>query len=199
MNSNSVLYNRKYVLVRVFKIAACLFVVALVIKLYLQLFTPPWLASFSERLKILSAYKCVGYFSENGPDVYILLSFFYLFFVILSLISFFLRYKYYSFKETAFFYLRIKRMSWIKTFLLSLFSVSLCLFFITSQVTDPIISVSYPAKVLDSIYSGAYLPFLFSFLILLPVVSWTLSDCIFILVSMIIYRLCSEFRESVNQ
>lgn len=103
MDSNSVLYNRKYVLVRVFKIAACLFVVALVIKLYLQLFTPPWLASFSERLKILSAYKCVGYFSENGPDVYILLSFFYLFFVILSLISFFLRYKYYSFKETAFF------------------------------------------------------------------------------------------------
>ncbi len=198
MNSNSVLYNRKYVLVRVFKIAACLFVVALVIKLYLQLFTPPWLASFSERLKILSAYKCVGYFSENSPDVYILLSFLYLCFVILSLISFFLRYKYYSFKETAFFYLRIKRMSWIKNFLLALFSVSLCFFFIVERVINPTIDVG-PARVFNSIYSGAYLPFLFSFLILLPAVSWTLSDGVFMLVSMIIYRLCSEFRESVNQ
>lgn len=89
-------------------------------------------------------------------------------------------------------------MSWIKNFLLALFSVSLCFFFIVERVINPTIDVG-PARVFNSIYSGAYLPFLFSFLILLPAVSWTLSDGVFMLVSMIIYRLCSEFRESVNQ
>ncbi|ELD4018238.1 hypothetical protein QI600_004104 [Salmonella enterica] len=199
MDSDAICRFRKQAIDKVFKVGTGLFVVAVIIKLSLEYFSPDWLIPLSEKLRGYPAYKHVDFFSDGRPVEYVLLSFLYLSFVILFPFSVIVKYRYCAFKETAIYYLRIKNASWKKIFFLSFFVFFVFLFVIYSQVKDPTISTGFTARVFNMMYSDDYLPLFVSFVIILPGVLTALTEIVFMLTSMVMYKISVNFRTSVNQ
>ncbi|ECA5251951.1 hypothetical protein DK749_25005 [Salmonella enterica subsp. salamae] len=199
MNFDTITQIRKQTMDKVFKVGVSLFCVAIFIKLTLQYFSPFWLLPLREKLQGYPAFRFVYYFSDNRPDEYVLLSFLYLSFVFLSPLSIFLKLRFCSFKYTAIYYLKIKGVSWRKTFLLSLICLLIFLFVIFYQIKNPSINTGFTSMIFNQIYSDEYISLFISFVIILPCFSLALTEMIFMLASMIMYKISSEFKFLVDQ